>query len=76
MLRRGIGSCSSHIVVLCGGDAIVVPIRDGGGVRVGEEQLHRMLVTARSKALKESRVEGVGCRVWVVGCRVLAALST
>ena len=48
--RRSFESCSHHIIVLCHGQAVEVPVRDASGARVSEGQLAKLLVTAEASA--------------------------
>ena len=63
--RRSFESCSHHIIVLCHGQAVEVPVRDASGARVSEGQLAKLLVTAEASAkvathslLSTSRAQG------------------
>jgi hypothetical protein len=71
MRMRSFESCSRHIVVLCHGQAVEVPVRDSSGARVSEGQLMKLLVSAeaaakrRDTARKEDRRWDLDTLAWL-----------
>ena len=71
MCQRSFASCSHHIVVLCHGQAVEVPVRDSSGARVSEGQLMNLLGSAeaaakrRDAARKQERLWNLDTLAWL-----------